>query len=91
MVFVLLNTHSIHTLYPHMHVYIHTEIHIHISPCFLIKNEKNPNCSALIFIVHNFLPIIFMTFFFNVVTITADHNLFSWLQINETNYCGIRV
>jgi len=26
-----------------------------------------------------------------MITITADNNLFSWLQINETNCCDITV
>lgn len=50
---------------------------------------KNTNCTALIFRIHHFLPIIFMTFLVNIITIAADHNLFSWLQTNETNCCDI--
>lgn len=33
------------------------------------------------------LPYHFMTILVNIITITADPNLFSWLQIHETNCC----
>lgn len=42
---------------------------------------KNTNSTALIFRKHNILPIIFMTFLVNIINVTAEHNLFSWLQI----------
>lgn len=36
-------------------------------------------------------PCHFMTILVNVITIAADHNLFSWLQIHETNCCDATV
>lgn len=96
MVFVLFNVH-LYTLYPLTYVYIYIHIYVYVythTSIYLIKNvwEKYKlNCTALIFRIHNCLPITFMTFLVNLITIKADHNLFLWLKINETNCCDITV
>lgn len=96
-IFVLFSMHSdtLHFKVTHAHIYtlhtyIHTQSYIQRFPCFFNWKRlgKNAICTALIFMMQHFL-LIFMTFFVNTVPVTADHNLFSWLQINETNYCDI--
>lgn len=60
-----------------MHIYLHTHWY------FLFVRNVWGEYWLHSFDTGSFLPVISV----NIITITADHNLFSWLQIHETNCC----
>lgn len=79
-----------YTLYTHSHAYI--LIHMHTLWYFLFIRNIWGGYWLHCQLWNMQLPLChFMTILVNIITITAESNLFSWLQIHETNCCDATV